>query len=207
MVRGVKELGLETCLTAGMLTDHQANALAAAGLDNYSHNLDTSPEYYSAVITTRTYADRLQTIERVRGAGMHVCCGGIVGMGETRADRVGLLLALATLEEHPQSVPINALVGSGARLSGAEPVDAIEFVRMIATARIMMPRAVVRLAAGRERMSDEMQALCFLAGANSIFIGAKLLTASNTSEDKDADLLKRLGVTPMAPHELSEART
>jgi biotin synthase len=207
MVRGVKELGLETCLTAGMLTDHQANALAAAGLDNYSHNLDTSPEYYSAVITTRTYADRLQTIERVRGAGMHVCCGGIVGMGETRADRVGLLLALATLEEHPQSVPINALVGSGARLSGAEPVDAIEFVRMIATARIMMPRAVVRLAAGRERMSDEMQALCFLAGANSIFIGAKLLTASNTSEDKDADLLKRLGVTPMAPHELSAPRT
>jgi biotin synthase len=207
MVREVKNLGLETCLTAGMLTDHQANELAAAGLDNYSHNLDTSPEYYPAIITTRTYADRLETLESVRRAGMHVCCGGIVGMGETRADRVGLLLALATLPDHPQSVPINALVGSGARLSGSEPVDAIEFVRMIATARIMMPRAVVRLAAGREHMSDEMHALCFLAGANSIFISDRLLTVSNGSVERDAKLFSRLGITPMAAHELSEPRS
>jgi biotin synthase len=206
IVRGVKAIGLETCLTAGMLTEHQAQALAAAGLDNYSHNLDTSPEYYPSVTTTRTYAERLQTIERVRQAGMHVCCGGILGMGETREDRIGLLLALATLPEHPQSVPINALVGSGTRLSDCAPVDPIEFVRMIATARIVMPRSVVRLAAGREKMSDEMQALCFLAGANSIFIGTKLLTASNPSEDKDAALFERLGITPMAPHELSESR-
>ncbi len=206
IVRRVKALGLETCLTAGMLTDAQAEALAAAGLDNYSHNLDTSREYYPSVVTTRTYAERLETIERVRKAGMHICCGGIVGMGETRGDRIGLLLELASLPVHPQSVPINMLVSEGARLSNSAPVDSIEFVRVVATARIMMPRSVVRLAAGRENMSDEMQALCFLAGANSIFIGNKLLTTPNPSEDEDVTLFERLGLTPMAAHEHSEPR-
>jgi biotin synthase len=199
MVEGVKALGMETCVTLGMLTAPQAARLKDAGLDYYNHNLDTSPEYYKDVVTTRTYQDRLDTLEHVRDAGIHVCCGGIVGMGEAEDDRVGLIHALATLPVHPESVPINALVKvNGTRLGESAPLDAFDFVRMIAVARITMPRSMVRLSAGRGEMSDETQALCFLAGANSIFYGDKLLTTPNPEESRDLQLLSRLGMTAMA---------
>ena len=198
MVAGVKALGMETCVTLGMLADGQAERLKDAGLDYYNHNIDTSPEFYGEIVTTRTFADRLETLERVRGAGIAVCCGGIVGMGESRTDRAGMLVSLATLPRHPESVPINMLVRvAGTPLGDAEPLDGLEFVRTIAAARIMMPRSVVRLSAGREFMSDETQALAFLAGANSIFIGEKLLTTANPAEAKDRDLWTRLGIRPM----------
>ncbi|HWD27386.1 MAG TPA: biotin synthase BioB [Rhizomicrobium sp.] len=199
MVEGVKALGMETCVTLGMLTGPQAARLKTAGLDYYNHNIDTSPEYYSQIITTRTFQDRLDTLAEVRGAGINVCCGGIVGMGEGEDDRVGMLLALATLPEHPQSVPINGLVKiKGTKLGDSAPLDAIDFVRTIAVARIVMPTSMVRLSAGRGEMSDEAQALCFLAGANSIFYGDKLLTTPNPEESHDHQLFARLGVTPMA---------
>lgn len=199
MVREVKALGLETCMTLGMLTGEQARALKAAGLDFYNHNIDTSPEYYPAIITTRTFEERLETIEEVRAAGMAVCCGGIVGMGETRSDRVGFIHALACLAHHPESVPINALVpitGTvlGDMLAGVTMIDDIEFVRTVAVARITMPRSMVRLSAGRESMPETTQALCFLAGANSIFTGEKLLTAANAGDDKDTALFEKLGL-------------
>lgn len=196
MVKGVKALGLETCLTLGMLSEAQTQRLKEAGLDYYNHNLDTSPEFYGDVITTRTYHDRLDTLQRVRDAGMHVCCGGILGMGEARADRIGLLQQLANQPQHPDSVPINLLVKvEGTPLANAEELDPIEFVRSIAVARILMPASHVRLSAGREAMSDEMQALCFLAGANSIFYGEKLLTTPNPAADQDRQLFARLGLT------------
>jgi biotin synthase len=196
MVKGVKALGLETCLTLGMLSEAQTQRLKEAGLDYYNHNLDTSPEFYGDVITTRTYQDRLDTLQRVRGAGMHVCCGGILGMGEARADRIGLLQQLANQPQHPESVPINLLVKvEGTPLANAEELDPIEFVRSIAVARILMPASHVRLSAGREAMSDEMQALCFLAGANSIFYGEKLLTTPNPAADQDRQLFARLGLS------------
>jgi biotin synthase len=203
MVAGVKAMGLETCMTLGMLTPEQAERLAEAGLDYYNHNLDTSPEHYGAVITTRTYQERLDTLSHVRASGMAVCCGGIVGMGESREDRVGFLHALATLPEHPESVPINALVpvkGTvlGDMLAGTPlaQIDDIEFVRTVAVARILMPRAMVRLSAGRESMSEATQALCFLAGANSIFTGDKLLTTGNAGAGADAALFAKLGLRP-----------
>jgi len=196
MVEGVRGLGLESCVTLGMLTAPQAGRLKAAGLDYYNHNLDTSPEHYGAIITTRTYADRLETLGHVRDAGIAVCCGGIVGMGEGLADRAGLIAALASLPRHPESVPINALVAvAGTPLAAAAPVDALDFVRVVAAARITMPRSWVRLSAGREAMSDEAQALCFLAGANSIFHGPKLLTTPNAAASRDAALLGRLGLS------------
>ncbi|KQW72240.1 biotin synthase [Phenylobacterium sp. Root77] len=198
LISGVKALGLETCATLGMMTRDQAQALKDAGLDYYSHNLDTGPDYYDKVVTTRTYQERLDTLEAVRSVGMSTCCGGIVGMGETRKDRVGLLHALATLPEHPGSLPINDLVPiPGTPLGDSTPVDPLEFVRMIAVARIVCPKSVVRLAAGREHMSRELQALCFLAGANSMFIGAKLLTAAHPDKDSNASLLADLGLRPM----------
>ncbi len=200
MVEGVKALGLETCATLGMLTEVQAQRLKAAGLDYYNHNLDTSPDYYGAIITTRRFADRIETLERVRQAGINVCCGGIVGMGETRADRIGMIHSLATLPTHPESVPINLLVKvAGTPLDQIEKLDPLEFVRMVAVARITMPRSMVRLSAGREAMSDEIQTLCFLAGANSIFCGEKLLTTANPGRDRDHDLLQRLGLHPASP--------
>jgi biotin synthase len=198
MVEGVKALGMETCVTLGMLTAPQAVRLKQAGLDYYNHNLDTSPEFYRHVITTRTYQDRLDTLEHVRGAGINVCCGGIVGMGESAEDRIGLIHALATLPVHPESVPINALMqveGTPQELS--QPLDGIEFVRMIAVARISMPKSMVRLSAGRQEMSEETQALCFLAGANSIFYGPKLLTTPNPLADSDRQLFAKLGLSPM----------
>jgi biotin synthase len=198
MVKGVKALGLETCVTLGMLEQRQARRLADAGLDYYNHNLDTSPEFYGAIITTRTYEDRLDTLARVRDAGIKVCCGGIVGLGETTADRAGLIATLASLPVHPESVPINALVRvEGTPLANAAAVDPIDLARTIAAARIVMPRSMVRLSAGREGMTDEAQALCFLAGANSIFYGARLLTTPNPAEDRDRRLLDRLGLVPM----------
>jgi len=198
MIEGVKELGLETCVTLGMLTQPQAQKLKAAGLDYYNHNLDTSPDFYGKIISTRTYEDRLETLENVRGAGIHVCCGGIVGMGETREDRIGMIQTLANLPVHPESVPINMLVRvAGTPLADAAPLDTIEFVRTIAVARITMPRSMVRLSAGRETMSEEAQALCFLAGANSIFCGPKLLTTPNPERDRDRNLMDRLGLQPM----------
>jgi len=194
-VAGVKALGLETCATLGMLSDEQARALADAGLDYYNHNLDTSPEFYGEVITTRTYQDRLDTLARVREAGINVCCGGIVGMGEARADRAGLIANLAGLPRPPESVPINMLVQvPGTPLHGQAALDPIEYVRTIAVARVTMPGSYVRLSAGRETMSDELQALCFLAGANSIFHGDKLLTTGNATVDHDRDLFARLGI-------------
>jgi biotin synthase len=200
MVEGVRALGLETCATLGMLTAPQARRLKEAGLDYYNHNLDTSPEFYEEIITTRTYRDRLDTLGHVREAGIHVCCGGIVGMGETREDRIGMIATLASLPEHPESVPINMLVRvAGTPLSGEAKLDPLEFVRTIAVARITMPRSVVRLSAGREDMSEETQALCFLAGANSIFYGPKLLTTPNPGADRDRDLMDRLGMVPMEP--------
>jgi biotin synthase len=196
MIRAVKGLGLETCMTLGMLSAPQAKALKAAGLDFYNHNVDTSPEYYSSVVTTRTYQDRLDTLAEVQAAGMKVCSGGIVGMGESRADRAGMLLTLANLTPHPESVPINMLVPiPGTPLGHVQPIDGIEFVRTVAAARILMPRAVVRLSAGRETMSEELQALCFLAGANSAFVGDKLLTVPNVAPSADAGLFARLGLT------------
>jgi biotin synthase len=200
MVEGVKALGLETCATLGMLTAVQARRLKESGLDYYNHNLDSSPEFYQEIITTRTYQDRLETLEHVREAGIHVCCGGIVGMGETREDRVGMIATLASLPEHPESVPINMLVRvAGTPLAEKEKLDPLEFVRTIAAARITMPRSVVRLSAGREDMSEETQALCFLAGANSIFYGPKLLTTPNPGRDRDRELMNRLGLSPMEP--------
>ena len=197
MIREVRALGLETCATLGMLTPSQAEELKAAGLDYYNHNLDTSAEFYGEIITTRSYQDRLDTLEAVRGAGLKVCCGGIIGMGESVRDRAMLLVTLANLEQHPESVPINELVQvPGTPLHGAPSVDPLEFVRTIAAARIMMPAAHVRLSAGRTQMSDELQALCFLAGANSIFYGEKLLTTGNPDVERDRALLERLGLTP-----------
>lgn len=205
MVERVKALGLETCMTLGMLSEPQAQALGKAGLDYYNHNIDTSPEYYASVVTTRSFADRLETLNHVRQAGMAVCCGGIVGMGETRADRVGFIHALATLPEHPQSVPINALVPIKGTVLGdmladtpLAKIDEIEFVRTIAVARILLPGSMLRLSAGRESMSDAGQALCFMAGANSIFTGDRLLTTINNGASADADLFARLGIVSVA---------
>ncbi len=199
MVREVKALGLETCATLGMLSASQAQTLKDAGLDYYNHNLDTSPEYYGEIISTRCYQDRLDTLARVRDVGMKTCCGGIVGMGESRDDRAGLLQALANLPAHPDSVPINRLVQVvGTPLADAAELEAFEFVRTIAVARIMMPAAMVRLSAGRETMNEEMQALCFLAGANSIFHGEKLLTTGNPDTEADRALFAKLGLTAMA---------
>jgi biotin synthase len=198
MVEGVKALGLESCATLGMLTSEQARRLKDAGLDYYNHNLDSSPEFYQQIITTRTYEERLQTLAHVREAGIHVCCGGIVGMGETREDRVGMIATLANLPAHPESVPINMLVRvAGTPLAEQQTLEPLEFVRTVAVARITMPRSVVRLSAGREDMSEETQALCFLAGANSIFYGPKLLTTPNPGRDRDRDLMERLGLEPM----------
>jgi biotin synthase len=197
MIEGVKALGLETCVTLGMLTGPQTARLKEAGLDYYNHNLDTSPEYYGKVITTRVYQDRLDTLAHVRDAGINVCCGGIVGMGEDESDRAGLIAALASLPEPPESVPINALVAvEGTPLAKSEPIDAIDFVRVVAAARITMPKSYVRLSAGREAMSDEAQALCFLAGANSIFHGEKLLTTKNATVSHDDALFAKLGIQP-----------
>jgi biotin synthase len=198
MVAGVKALGLETCATLGMMSLAQAKALKAAGLDFYNHNLDTGPDYYDRVTTTRTYQDRLDTLAAVREAGISTCCGGIVGMGETRRDRAGLLHQLATLPEHPQSLPINDLMPiAGTPLGGSAPVDELEFVRMIAVARLVCPKSVVRIAAGREHMSKSLQALCFLAGANSIFVGGRLLTTNNPDPNQDEALLADLKMRPM----------
>ncbi|MFN3228975.1 MAG: biotin synthase BioB [Asticcacaulis sp.] len=203
MISGVKALGLETCATLGMVTAEQAKALKDAGLDYYNHNLDTGPDYYDTVVSTRTYQDRLDTLSHVRAAGMKTCCGGIVGMCEARADRIGLLHALATLPEHPDSLPVNMLVpirGTplGDKVSTEGQIDPIEFVRTVAVARIVCPRAFVRLSAGRETMSAELQALCFLAGANSIFVGNRLLTTPNPEQDQDAALLASLGLRPLS---------
>ena len=198
MVAGVKALGLETCATLGMLTAPQARQLKQAGLDYYNHNLDTSPEFYGEIITTRTYDDRLETLGHVRDAGIKVCCGGIVGMGEDLEDRAGMIATLASLPVHPESVPINLLVQvAGTPLHGRTPLDPIAFARTIAVARITMPQSMVRLSAGREQMSDETQALCFLAGANSIFVGPKLLTTPNPAHERDERLFQRLGLVAM----------
>ena len=198
MVEGVKAMGLETCVTLGMLEAAQAQRLKQAGLDYYNHNLDTSPEYYSEIITTRTYQDRLDTLDHVRSAGINVCCGGIVGMGEGLEDRIGMIATLASLPQHPESVPINMLVQvEGTPLAVSGKLAALDFVRTIAVARITMPASVVRLSAGREEMSEETQALCFLAGANSIFYGPKLLTTPNPGRDRDMALLSNLGMRPM----------
>jgi len=210
MVEGVKALGMETCMTLGMLSDDDVVRLRDAGLDYYNHNVDTSEAYYSKVITTRTYADRLNTLARVRDAGMKVCSGGIVGMGEGADDRVDMLVTLANLEEHPESVPINMLIAiPGTPLANVEKIDPIDFVRTIAVARIMMPKSFVRLSAGRTEMSDETQALCFFAGANSIFVGDTLLTAENPGEDKDSVLFAKLGLEalelPASEDHLQEA--
>ena len=197
MISGVKAMGLETCVTLGMLTREQSGKLKGAGLDYYNHNLDTSPEYYDKVITTRTYQDRLDTLEAVRDAGINICCGGIVGMGEDESDRAGLIATLASLDVPPESVPINALVAvEGTPLAKSEKIDPIDFVRVVAAARITMPGSYVRLSAGREAMSDEAQALCFLAGANSIFHGEKLLTTRNATVNHDEALFAKLGMSP-----------
>lgn len=201
MIEEVKALGMETCATLGMLTGEQAQRLKGCGLDYYNHNLDTSKEYYGNIITTRTYQDRLDTLSHAREAGMHVCCGGIVGMGEAVADRSELLRTLANMPKHPESVPINLLVQvDGTPLKGVTPVDNFDFIRTIAVARILMPESYVRLSAGREEMSEETQALCFFAGANSIFYGEKLLTAPNPEADKDKALFEKLGLKPANPH-------
>ena len=202
MVRGVKALGLETCMTLGTLDAEQTKALADAGLDYYNHNLDTSPEFYGNIITTRTYSERLQTLSYVREAGMKICSGGILGMGESLDDRLGLLIQLANLPEHPESVPINMLVKvAGTPLAEAEDVDPFDFIRTLAVARILMPRSHVRLSAGREQMNEQMQALAFLAGANSIFYGEKLLTTGNPEAERDMRLFQRLGIKPEAREE------
>lgn len=215
MVKGVREMGMETCMTLGMLTETQAAQLAEAGLDYYNHNIDTSPERYGEIITTRSFDERIETLAQVRNAGINVCSGGIVGMGETRSDRVGFVHALATLERHPESVPVNALVPIKGTVLGdmladtpLAKIDEIEFVRTVAVARITMPHSMVRLSAGRESMSDTAQALCFLAGANSIFTGDKLLTAANAGDDADGALFARLGLSPMEGEEpMRAART
>ncbi|MEK2066269.1 biotin synthase BioB [Vibrio parahaemolyticus] len=195
MIKGVKDMGLETCMTLGMLTPEQAKQLANAGLDYYNHNLDTSPEFYGNIITTRTYQDRLDTLSHVRDAGMKICSGGIIGMGESANDRAGLLVELANLPTHPESVPINMLVKvKGTPLETVDDVEPFDFIRLIAIARIMMPQSAVRLSAGRENMNEQMQTLCFMAGANSVFYGCKLLTTPNPSEDKDMMLFKKLGI-------------
>ncbi|MEK6789497.1 MAG: biotin synthase BioB [Pseudomonadota bacterium] len=205
MVKRVKALGLETCMTLGMLDGAQAGQLAEAGLDYYNHNLDTSPEHYNQIITTRTYQDRLDTLTHVRDAGMKVCAGGIVGLGESREDRVGLLTQLATLPAHPDSVPINQLVKiAGTPLGDVEDLDPFEFVRTIAVARILMPKSMVRLSAGREQMPESQQALCFLAGANSIFYGEKLLTTANPEAEADRKLFQRLGLTPKVEEAIAQ---
>ncbi|MBL4802286.1 MAG: biotin synthase BioB [Emcibacter sp.] len=197
MIKGVKDLGLESCMTLGMLDSDQAATLKEAGLDYYNHNVDSSPEYYKEIITTRTYQDRLDTLENVRGAGLNVCSGGIVGMGESKADRAGMLQTLVNLPQHPGSVPINMLVQvEGTPLYGKGQMDPFDFIRTIAVARILMPASYVRLSAGREAMSDEMQAMCFMAGANSIFYGEKLLTTTNPQQNTDLELFARLGITP-----------
>jgi biotin synthase len=208
MVKGVRAMGMETCMTLGMLSEHQAAQLADAGLDYYNHNIDTSPERYGEIITTRSFEERIDTLAQVRRAGINVCSGGIVGMGETRSDRVGFIHALATLERHPESVPVNALVPIKGTVLGdmladtpLAKIDDIEFVRTVAAARITMPRSMVRLSAGRESMSEATQALCFLAGANSIFTGNRLLTAANAGDDADAALFARLGLKPMEAEE------
>jgi biotin synthase len=208
MIEGVRGMGMETCMTLGMLTPQQAQRLGAAGLDYYNHNIDTSPERYGDVITTRTFGERLDTLEQVRAAGINVCCGGIVGMGETREDRVGFVHALATLPRHPESVPVNALVPVKGTVLGdmladtpLAQIDDIEFVRTVAVARVTMPLSMVRLSAGRESMSEATQALCFMAGANSIFTGDKLLTAGNRGDSADATLFAKLGVRPMVAEE------
>jgi biotin synthase len=214
IVEGVRAMGLETCMTLGMLTPKQAGMLAEAGLDYYNHNIDSSPEYYERVISTRTFADRLDTLENVRAAGINVCSGGIVGMGETREDRVGFIHTLATLPQHPGSVPVNALVPVKGTVLGdmladtpLAKIDDIEFVRTVAAARITMPRSMVRLSAGRESMSEATQALCFLAGANSIFTGDKLLTAPNAGDDADGALFAKLGLVPLAGEEPMRAES
>jgi biotin synthase len=214
IVQGVRAMGLETCMTLGMLTPKQAGMLAEAGLDYYNHNIDSSPEYYERVISTRTFADRLDTLENVRAAGINVCSGGIVGMGETREDRVGFIHTLATLPQHPGSVPVNALVPVKGTVLGdmladtpLAKIDDIEFVRTVAAARITMPRSMVRLSAGRESMSEATQALCFLAGANSIFTGDKLLTAPNAGDDADGALFAKLGLVPLAGEEPMRAES
>ena len=213
IVKGVREMGMETCLTLGMLTREQADQLAEAGLDYYNHNIDTGPEYYERAVSTRTMDDRLETLAHVREAGINVCSGGIVGMGETREDRVGFIHTLATLERHPESVPVNALVPVKGTVLGdmladtpLAQIDDIEFVRTVAVARIAMPVSMVRLSAGRESMSDATQALCFLAGANSIFTGDRLLTAPNAGDDSDAALFAKLGLVPMAGEEPMRVR-
>lgn len=199
MVREVNALGLETCATLGMLTESQAQSLKDAGLAYYNHNLDTAPEFYDAVIRTREYQDRLDTLEKIRKVGMNTCCGGIVGMGETREQRAGMLQVLANLPQHPESVPINQLVQvEGTPLHGTPKLDPLEFVRTIAVARLTMPKSMVRLSAGREEMSDEVQALCFFAGANSIFYGEKLLTTCNPAAERDQTLFEKLGLRPMS---------
>ncbi|MFI4919008.1 MAG: biotin synthase BioB [Legionellales bacterium] len=198
MIEGVKSLGLETCMTLGMLNPDQAKCLKEAGLDFYNHNIDTSPSYYEKVVTTRKFSDRLETLNNVREAGINVCCGGILGLGETREDRIEFLLTLANMETPPESVPINRLIPvEGTPLAKAQPVEGIELVRTIATARIVMPKSAVRLTAGRVDMSDELQALCYYAGANSVFIGDKLLTEENPRRIKDGELFKKLGLTEM----------
>lgn len=209
MIKGVKGMGLETCMTLGMLTPDQASHLAEAGLDYYNHNLDTSPEFYGNIITTRTYQDRLDTLSHVRDAGMKICSGGIIGMGESANDRAGLLMELANLPVQPESVPINMLVKvKGTPLEEVDDVDPFDFIRLIAIARIMMPESAVRLSAGRENMNEQMQALCFMAGANSIFYGCKLLTTPNPDEDTDLQLFKKLGInreeTSQKPDEIQE---
>ena len=208
IVQGVRAMGMETCMTLGMLTPKQANMLAEAGLDYYNHNIDTAPENYDAVISTRSFEERIETLDNVRQSGINVCSGGIVGMGETRAHRVGFIHALATLERHPESVPVNALVPVKGTVLGdiladtpLAKIDDIEFVRTVAAARITMPMSMVRLSAGRESMSEATQALCFMAGANSIFTGDKLLTAANAGDDADAAMLQRLGLKPMVSEE------
>ena len=199
MISGVKEMGMETCMTLGMLSPQQTLKLKDAGLDYYNHNVDTSEEYYDKIITTRTYQDRLDTLERVRDAGIKICSGGIVGLGEEESDRAGMLQTLANLEVHPESVPINMLVRiKGTPLGEKEVLDPIDFVRTIAVARILMPQSMVRLSAGREEMSDELQAMCFFAGANSIFLGDKLLTTENAAPSRDEALFAKLGIRPMA---------
>ena len=208
MIDAVRGQGLETCMTLGMLTESQAERLADAGLDYYNHNLDTSEEHYGEIIGTRTYDDRLETLANVRKSGMKVCCGGIVGLGETRQDRVGLLRTLANLETHPESVPINQLVAvPGTPMADADPVDPFEFVRTIAVARILMPSSHVRLSAGRESMDDALQALCFLAGANSIFYGEQLLTTGNPVTDRDRALFERLGIEPEGAQAVEQRRS
>jgi len=198
MIEGIKALGMETCTSLGKLDKGQAKQLKDAGLDYYNHNLDTSPEFYGEIITTRTYEDRLETLENVREAGIDVCCGGIVGMGENQNDRIGLMVELANMPKHPDSVPINLLIQvEGTPLEHVEEIDPLDFVRIVALARILMPKAYVRLSAGRGKLSDELHALCFLAGANSIFYGEKLLTAKNVEATRDQALMKRLGMRPL----------